>query len=213
MGRTPEILGLLLSTQLYEAGRVRASPSGNARNKAQPPVSEHADRSVTLSRRGGDPAACWNPFPSTNAIKLSATDVLAPPTMKNAAKCDTSCDLQNPVNHQNFERILRFRDIPGSMLVGVSVNSTRLPPLAIAVASQGSWRTVRVPGRPGPSAPKRLEARSGYTRPLDARARPAPPRERVVDGCCYDSLPTQASARVSVSPSARASVPRGWMDG
>ena len=45
--------------------------------------------------------------------------------MKNAAKCDTSCDLQNPVNHQNFERILRFRDTPGSMLVGVSVDTTR----------------------------------------------------------------------------------------
>jgi len=53
---------------------------------------------------------------------------LAPTTMKNAAKCDTSCDLQNPVNHQNFERILRFRDTPGSMLVGVSVDTTR-PPL------------------------------------------------------------------------------------
>jgi len=35
-------------------------------------------------------------------------DVLAPTTMKNAAKCDTSCELQNPVNHQNFERILHF---------------------------------------------------------------------------------------------------------
>ena len=52
--------------------------------------------------------------------------------MKNAAKCDTSCDLQNPVNHQNFERILRFRDIPGSMLVGVSVNPTRTPLLRCA---------------------------------------------------------------------------------
>ena len=35
-------------------------------------------------------------------------DVLAPTTMKNAAKCDTSCELQNPVSHQNFERILHF---------------------------------------------------------------------------------------------------------
>ena len=40
------------------------------------------------------------------------------------------------------------------------------------------------------------------TRVLSTRARPAPPRERVVDGCCYDSLPTQALARVSVSPEA-----------
>ena len=66
--------------------------------------------------------------PTFNVVKLSATDVLAPTTMKNAAKCDTSCDLQNPVNHQNFERILRFRDTPGSMLVGVSVDTTRPPP-------------------------------------------------------------------------------------
>jgi hypothetical protein len=64
-------------------------------------------------------------LPLRNDQKLSATDVLAPTTMKNAAKCDTSCDLQNPVNHQNFERTLRFREIPGSMLVGVSAHANR----------------------------------------------------------------------------------------
>ena len=48
-------------------------------------------------------------------------DVLAPTTMKNAAKCDTSCELQNLVSHQNFERILHFR-LRGSMSVGVSVH-------------------------------------------------------------------------------------------
>ena len=35
-------------------------------------------------------------------------DVLAPTTMKNAVKCDTSCELQNPVSHQIFERNLHF---------------------------------------------------------------------------------------------------------
>ena len=35
--------------------------------------------------------------------------------MKGAAKCDKHCDLQNSVNQQGFERILRFRDIPESM--------------------------------------------------------------------------------------------------
>lgn len=54
-------------------------------------------------------------------IQLSATDVLAPTTMKDAAKCDTSCELQNLASHQTFERTLRFRDTPGSMFVGVSV--------------------------------------------------------------------------------------------
>jgi len=29
--------------------------------------------------------------------------------MKNAAKCDTECELQNSVNHQIFERNWRFR--------------------------------------------------------------------------------------------------------
>ena len=65
-------------------------------------------------------------------IQLSATDVLAPTSMKNAAKCDTSCELQNPVNHQNFERTLRFRDIPGSMPVGVSAH-TPLTPLGESI--------------------------------------------------------------------------------
>ena len=45
-------------------------------------------------------------------------DVLAPTTMKNAAKCDTSCDTQT-VSHQNFERNLPFL---GRMSVGVSVH-------------------------------------------------------------------------------------------
>ena len=53
-------------------------------------------------------------------LTLSATDVLAPTTMKNAAKCDTSCELQKQVSHQNFERTLRFP--LGSMSVGVTVH-------------------------------------------------------------------------------------------
>ena len=51
-------------------------------------------------------------------------DVLAPTTMKNAAKCDTSCELQNPVSHQNFERNLHFS--LRSMSVGVSVHPHHL---------------------------------------------------------------------------------------
>ena len=41
--------------------------------------------------------------------------------MKGAAKCDKHCDLQNSVNQQGFERILRFRDIPESMPASVSI--------------------------------------------------------------------------------------------
>ena len=49
------------------------------------------------------------------SLQLSATDVSARTTMKGAAKCDKHCDLQNSVNQQGFERILRFWDIPESM--------------------------------------------------------------------------------------------------
>jgi len=31
-------------------------------------------------------------------------DTSVPPSMMNAAKCDTSCELQNDVNHREFER-------------------------------------------------------------------------------------------------------------
>ena len=48
-------------------------------------------------------------------LQLSAMDVSARTTMKGAAKCDKHCDLQNSVNQQGFERILRFRDTPESM--------------------------------------------------------------------------------------------------
>ncbi|KAL2454035.1 Uncharacterized protein Adt_48458 [Abeliophyllum distichum] len=43
----------------------------------------------------------------SNLKRLSATDISALASMKNAAKCDTWCELQNPVNHRVFERKLR----------------------------------------------------------------------------------------------------------
>ena len=42
-----------------------------------------------------------------NIKRLSATDISALASMKNVAKCDTWCELQNPVNHRVFERKLR----------------------------------------------------------------------------------------------------------
>ena len=38
-------------------------------------------------------------------------DILVPITMKNAAKCDTQCELQNSASHQIFERSRRLGDI------------------------------------------------------------------------------------------------------
>jgi hypothetical protein len=49
--------------------------------------------------------------------------------MKGAAKCDKHCELQNSVNQQVLERILRFRDIPESMPASVSTLSHSLPTL------------------------------------------------------------------------------------
>ena len=36
--------------------------------------------------------------------------------MKDAANCDKQCELQNSVNHQDFERILRSREFLGACL-------------------------------------------------------------------------------------------------
>ena len=57
---------------------------------------------------------CWSPS-AASFLQLSATDASVRTTMKGAAKCDEHCKLQNSANQQNFERILRFRDMPESM--------------------------------------------------------------------------------------------------
>ena len=45
--------------------------------------------------------------------------------MKNVAKCDTWCELQNPVNHQVFERKLRLRPFgQGHVCLGVTPKDT-----------------------------------------------------------------------------------------
>lgn len=71
--------------------------------------------------------------------------------MKNAAKCDTSCDLQNPVNHQNFERTLRFRDKAWEHACRSfgSIESPTAPPsdgrLLAEEEERDGGRTMRVP--------------------------------------------------------------------
>ncbi|CAA7389917.1 unnamed protein product [Spirodela intermedia] len=48
--------------------------------------------------------------------------------MKNAAKCDTWCELQNPANHRIFERKLRPRPSGrGHACLGVTPRSLRAP--------------------------------------------------------------------------------------
>ena len=54
--------------------------------------------------------------------------------MKNAAKCDTYCELQNSVNHQTFERKWRFQLPAGSTLPPVAP-----PPPSGALRALGPW--------------------------------------------------------------------------
>ncbi|WZY72181.1 hypothetical protein YC2023_004421 [Brassica napus] len=58
--------------------------------------------------------------------QLSATDISALASMKNVAKCDTWCELQNPVNHRVFERKLHPKPSGrGHVCLGVT---NRRPP-------------------------------------------------------------------------------------
>ncbi|EYU20954.1 hypothetical protein MIMGU_mgv1a018198mg [Erythranthe guttata] len=51
--------------------------------------------------------------------------------MKNVAKCDTWCELQNPVNHRVFERKLRPKPLGrGHVCLGVT-HCVAPPPLSL----------------------------------------------------------------------------------
>ena len=69
-----------------------------------------------------------DPFELHNKIKLLTTDLLALASMKNVAKCDTWCELQNPANHRVFERKLRPRPSGrGHVCLGVTPKDTPNP--------------------------------------------------------------------------------------
>jgi hypothetical protein len=71
--------------------------------------------------------------------RLSATDISALASMKNVAKCDTWCELQNPANHRVFERKLRQKPL-GRRHVCLGV-SQRIAPNSIP------WMLCVVGGR------------------------------------------------------------------
>ena len=68
---------------------------GKSNERARPRRPGHGARSGCVA------------FFHRNPKRLSATDISALASMKNVAKCDTWCELQNPVNHRVFERKLR----------------------------------------------------------------------------------------------------------
>lgn len=68
--------------------------------------------------------------------------------MKNVAKCDTWCELQNPVNHRVFERKLRPRLLGrGHACLGVMPHIAQCPPppKAIALGSGGADAEIDLP--------------------------------------------------------------------
>lgn len=63
--------------------------------------------------------------------KLSAMDVLARASMKDAAKCDTHCELQISVNHQISERIWRCWDFPAARLFQCLLTTPSTPHIMV----------------------------------------------------------------------------------
>lgn len=84
-----------------------------------------------------------------NTIKrLSTTDISALASMKNVAKCDTWCELQNPVNHRVFERKLRPKPL-GRGHVCLGVTHRVAPPRAPRRRGSGYWPPVPLAGAAG----------------------------------------------------------------
>ena len=80
--------------------------------------------------------------------RLSATDISALASMKNVAKCDTWCELQNPANHRVFERKLRPRPPrPRARLPGRHAPRCPAPKL-------GWWAKIGRPCAPARGGPK-----------------------------------------------------------
>ncbi|KAL8064789.1 hypothetical protein ABFX02_01G114800 [Erythranthe guttata] len=75
--------------------------------------------------------------------------------MKNVAKCDTWCELQNPVNHRVFERKLRPKPLGrGHVCLGVThcvappsrgadIGLPRDHPLSLSISISGGKETYK----------------------------------------------------------------------
>src|SRR5262249_41159721 len=84
-----------------DRGKGPAGARTNPRRRSRQGISERTARPAVGRPTVRGPARC------KKQKRLSATDISAPASMKNVAKCDTWCELQNPVNHRVFERKLR----------------------------------------------------------------------------------------------------------
>ncbi|CAA3026779.1 Hypothetical predicted protein [Olea europaea subsp. europaea] len=141
--------------------RARKRPSHGPTNPGAKSVKEHSRRRSPL----GAPFAVGTSGTgrASKSKRLSATDISALASMKNAAKCDTWCELQNPVNHRVFERKLRPRpSCRGHVCLGVTHIVALRPRLRIAGAGPET-------GLPCASARGRPKCDSASTRDLNSR--------------------------------------------
>ena len=90
------------------------------------------------------------PFLSYYSERLSATDISALASMKNVAKCDTWCELQDPANHRVFERKLRPEPCGrGHVCLGVTHRCpAHATPTLVHCSGKGTrWPPVRAVAR------------------------------------------------------------------
>ena len=133
--------------------------------------------------------------------------------MKNVAKCDTWCELQNPVNHRVFERKLRPRPSGrGHACLGVTPRVAPPAPLGARrtrrLASRATYLSNRRGRRAeehGPPAGPKL-ASGGLTRP--ARGNEPNAADRPCRDCCARThirtpYGRRASARLAMRPQVR----------
>ena len=107
------------------------------------------------------------------STRLSATDISALASMKNVAKCDTWCELQNPANHRVFERKLRPRPSGrGHACLGVTPKDAPTQPGEDAAfgspCRRARWAEVGATG-----VPCRAQHKVGDQRCHGAAPRPA----------------------------------------
>ncbi len=166
-------------TQTGVSHRRRPRPSGRggrAPRRRQPPA-----RAALFRTRAVCLKLCRSDRSDATG-QLSTTDILAPATMKNAAKRDTWCELQNSANHRVFERTLRPRTrpqgTPASAPASISSLSSHrgradlavpLPPRErVCCSAEGTARADSRAGRAGRTASRRRRL------PLGLRRAPSP---------------------------------------
>ncbi|KAH7650768.1 hypothetical protein IHE45_20G011100 [Dioscorea alata] len=101
--------------------------------------------------------------------------------MKNVAKCDTWCELQNPVNHRVFERKLRPRP-PGRGHACLGVTRTSRSGARARAAGHGDWppaaRRAEDRRPPSPGAGRGATSVGPATRRVPEVVAPPPRGER-----------------------------------